>query len=56
VKPSANSAFDIWSACKEVLFWGPYQLLVGFNLFLSIRKIMMRLFDKDVQTNQTGLT
>jgi ubiquinone biosynthesis protein len=56
VKPSANSAFDIWSACKEVLLWGPYQVLVGLNLFLSIRKIMMRLFDKDVQTNQTGLT
>ena len=56
VKPSAHGAFDIWSACKEVLLWGPYQVLVGLNLFLSIRKIMMRLFDKDVQTNQTGLT
>jgi ubiquinone biosynthesis protein len=56
VKPSVHGAFDIWSACKEVLLWGPYQVLVGLNLFLSIRKIMMRLFDKDVQTNQTGLT
>jgi hypothetical protein len=31
-------------------------LLVGVNLFLGIRKVMMRLFDKDVQTNSTGLT
>ena len=48
--------YDIWGACKEVLSWGPYQFLVGLNLFLSIRKIMMRLFDKDVQTGATGLT
>ena len=48
--------YDIWSACKEVLSWRPYQFLVGLNLFLSIRKIMMRLFDKDVQNNATGLT
>jgi predicted unusual protein kinase regulating ubiquinone biosynthesis (AarF/ABC1/UbiB family) len=53
---SRTVGFDIWSACKEVLFWGPYQLLVGFNLFLSIRKIMMRLFDKDVQASGTGLS
>ncbi|MGD0435744.1 MAG: AarF/ABC1/UbiB kinase family protein, partial [Bryobacteraceae bacterium] len=50
------SVHNIWSACEEVLSWWPYQLLVGFNLFLSIRKIMMRLFDKDVRTNSTGLT
>jgi len=48
--------YDIWSACLEVLSWRPYQLLVGVNLFLGIRKVMMRLFDKDVQTNSTGLT
>jgi predicted unusual protein kinase regulating ubiquinone biosynthesis (AarF/ABC1/UbiB family) len=48
--------YDIWSACVEVLSWRPYQLLVGLNLFLGIRKVMMRLFDKDVQTNSTGLT
>jgi len=53
---SGTVGLDIWSACREVLFWGPYQLLVGFNLFLSIRKIMMRLFDKDVQARGTGLT
>jgi len=51
-----QAGYDIWSACKEVLSWGPYQLLVGLNLFLSIRKIMMRLFDKDVQTSATGLS
>jgi ubiquinone biosynthesis protein len=48
--------FDIWGACQLVLKWGPYQVMVGFNLFLSIRKVMMRLFDKDVQTSATGLT
>jgi predicted unusual protein kinase regulating ubiquinone biosynthesis (AarF/ABC1/UbiB family) len=51
-----NMNYDIWSACVQVLRWGPYQFLIGLNLFLSIRKIMMRLFDKDVQTSSTGLS
>jgi len=51
-----HTAYDIWSSCIEVLRWGPYQFMIGLNLFLSIRKIMMRLFDKDVSTNSTGLT
>lgn len=54
--PPRQAEYDIWHACKEVLLWGPYQFLVGLNLFLSIRKVMMRLYDKDVQTNATGLS
>ncbi|HWE49965.1 MAG TPA: AarF/UbiB family protein [Bryobacteraceae bacterium] len=49
--PIAKNVTDIWSACKEVLMWGPYQFLIGVNLFLSIRKVMMRMFDKDVKTS-----
>ena len=56
VLTSGSTGFDIWSACKEVLSWRSYQLLIGLNLFLSIRKVMIRLFDKDVRTNATGLT
>jgi predicted unusual protein kinase regulating ubiquinone biosynthesis (AarF/ABC1/UbiB family) len=47
---------SIWTACLEVLKWGPYQFVIGLNLFLSIRKVMMRLFDKDVKTGGTGLS
>lgn len=46
---------DIWNACIQVLRWGPYQFVIGLNLFLAIRKIMMRLFDKDIQKSSTGL-
>jgi ubiquinone biosynthesis protein len=46
---------DIWNACLQVLEWGPYQFLIGLNLFLAIRKIMMRLFDKDIKGSSTGL-
>jgi hypothetical protein len=56
LKPGGAPGIDIWTACKEVLTWRPYQLLIGLNLFLSIRRVMMRLFDKDVQTGATGLT
>jgi len=51
-----RSVFDIWEACKEVLMWRPYQFLVGLNVFLSIRKVMMRLFDKDVNSGATGFS
>jgi ubiquinone biosynthesis protein len=56
LNPASGSGISIWGACKVVLMWGPYQFLIGLNLFLSIRKIMMRLFDKDVHANATGLT
>ena len=45
---------DIWNACKQVLSWGPYQFVIGLNLFLAIRKIMMRLFDKDIREELDG--
>ncbi len=51
-----RSVPSIWMACMEVLKWGPYQFLIGVNLFLGIRKVMMRLFDKDVKTSSTGLS
>jgi ubiquinone biosynthesis protein len=52
----ASGQMTIWQACLRVLAWGPSQLLVGCVLFLNIRRVMIRLFDKDVRTNTTGLT
>jgi hypothetical protein len=51
-----RSVPSIWMACMEVLRWGSYQFIIGMNLFLAIRKVMMRLFDKDVKTSSTGLS
>jgi predicted unusual protein kinase regulating ubiquinone biosynthesis (AarF/ABC1/UbiB family) len=39
----------IWQAVNEVLRWTPYQFVVGVNLFLDIRKVMFRFFDKDIK-------
>jgi hypothetical protein len=47
---------SIWQACREVLSWPSAQLLIGLVLFLNIRRVMIRLFDKDVRANTTGLT
>jgi predicted unusual protein kinase regulating ubiquinone biosynthesis (AarF/ABC1/UbiB family) len=52
----AEGRFTIWQACIEVLSWHSSQLLVGVVLLLNIRRVMIRLFDKDVRTNTTGLT
>jgi predicted unusual protein kinase regulating ubiquinone biosynthesis (AarF/ABC1/UbiB family) len=41
--------FGIWRACLEVLGWTPYQFWVGVNLFLDIRKVLFRFFDKDIK-------
>jgi predicted unusual protein kinase regulating ubiquinone biosynthesis (AarF/ABC1/UbiB family) len=40
---------DIWHACLIVLKWRPYQFLTGLILFLDIRRIMFRFFDKDIR-------
>jgi len=39
----------IWHAVLEVLRWTPYQFLVGVKLFLDIRKVLFRFFDKDIK-------
>jgi predicted unusual protein kinase regulating ubiquinone biosynthesis (AarF/ABC1/UbiB family) len=39
----------IWRACLEVIGYTPYQFLVGVNIFLDIRKVMFRFFDKDIK-------
>ena len=39
----------IWQAVKEVLRWTPYQFVVGVKLFLDIRKVLFRFFDKDIK-------
>ena len=39
----------IWQAVLEVLRWTPYQFLVGVKLFLDIRKVLFRFFDKDIK-------
>jgi ubiquinone biosynthesis protein len=49
-KGSHGSAqIGIWQACLEIVMWTPYQFLVGVNLFLDIRKILFRFFDKDIK-------
>jgi ubiquinone biosynthesis protein len=40
---------DIWHAALQVVTYTPYQFLVGVILFLDIRKVMFRFFDKDVK-------
>jgi len=52
----AEGHLSIWQACREVLSWPSAQLLIGLILFLNIRRVMIRLFDKDVRANTTGLT
>jgi len=52
----AEGTLTIWQACVEVLTWYPSQMLIGLILLLNIRRVMIRLFDKDVRTNTTGLT
>ena len=39
----------IWQAVLQVLGWTPYQFLVGVKLFLDIRKVLFRFFDKDIK-------
>jgi predicted unusual protein kinase regulating ubiquinone biosynthesis (AarF/ABC1/UbiB family) len=39
----------IWQAVNQVVRWTPYQFVVGVNLFLDIRKVMFRFFDKDIK-------
>jgi len=41
--------FGIWHACYDVLMWTPYQFLLGVKLFLDIRKVLFRFFDKDIK-------
>ena len=43
---------DIWRSAVDILMWKPYQFVVGVNLFLDIRKVMFRFFDKDVKGSQ----
>jgi ubiquinone biosynthesis protein len=52
----APGQFTFWQACIEILSWHSSQLLVGVVLLLNIRRVMVRLFDKDVRANTTGLT
>lgn len=47
---------DIWGACLEVLSYRPYQMLIGVIIFLNIRRVMFRFFDKDIRTDTSGLT
>ncbi len=47
-KASAQG-IDIWGAAREVISFTPYQFLVGIIVFLDIRKVMFRFFDKDIK-------
>jgi predicted unusual protein kinase regulating ubiquinone biosynthesis (AarF/ABC1/UbiB family) len=46
---SSGATNGIWHACLAVLGWTPYQFLVGVKLFLDIRKVLFRFFDKDIK-------
>ncbi|MGA2219174.1 MAG: AarF/UbiB family protein, partial [Terracidiphilus sp.] len=46
---SRGNTIGIWGAVLEVLRWTPYQFLVGVKLFLDIRKVLFRFFDKDIK-------
>jgi predicted unusual protein kinase regulating ubiquinone biosynthesis (AarF/ABC1/UbiB family) len=48
-KGSYAGQFGIWHACFDVLMWTPYQFLLGVKLFLDIRKVLFRFFDKDIK-------
>jgi predicted unusual protein kinase regulating ubiquinone biosynthesis (AarF/ABC1/UbiB family) len=48
-KGSHAGQFGIWDACFDVLMWTPYQFLLGVKLFLDIRKVLFRFFDKDIK-------
>jgi len=52
----APGQLTFWQACLEVLSWHSSQFLVGAVLLLNIRRVMIRLFDKDVGGNTTGLS
>lgn len=49
MRGSGAPPIGIWRACFEVIMWTPYQFLVGVHLFLDIRKILFRFFDKDIK-------
>lgn len=40
--------FVVLDAVASVLSWAPYQFFLGIKLFLDIRKVMFRFYDKDV--------
>ncbi len=44
-----DTRLGIWRACLQIIGYTPYQFLVGVNVFLDIRKVMFRFFDKDVK-------
>ena len=44
-----HPGIDIWGAALEVVRYRPYQFLVGVIVFLDIRKVMFRFFDKDIK-------
>ncbi len=50
------AAVDIYGTCKEILSWRSYQFLVGVVVYLNIRRIMFRFFDKDIKGGTSGLT
>jgi predicted unusual protein kinase regulating ubiquinone biosynthesis (AarF/ABC1/UbiB family) len=47
---------DFGGACVEILHWRSYQFLIGLVVYLNIRRIMFRFFDKDIKGGTSGLT
>ena len=47
--PNRGPGIGIWEACELLLRWTPYQFLLGVKLFLDIRKVLFRFFDKDIK-------
>jgi predicted unusual protein kinase regulating ubiquinone biosynthesis (AarF/ABC1/UbiB family) len=44
-----HPGIDIWGAALQVVRYRPYQFIVGIIVFLDIRKVMFRFFDKDIK-------
>jgi predicted unusual protein kinase regulating ubiquinone biosynthesis (AarF/ABC1/UbiB family) len=47
---------DFWATCWELLGWHSYQLAVGLLAFVTIRRIMYRFYEKDIDASTSGLS
>jgi predicted unusual protein kinase regulating ubiquinone biosynthesis (AarF/ABC1/UbiB family) len=46
---------DLAATCLSVVSWRPFQFLIGTFMFLNIRRVLFRFFDKDVSSSGSGL-
>jgi len=46
---------DLAATCLSVVSWRPFQFMIGTFMFLNIRRVLFRFFDKDVSSSGSGL-